>query len=195
MALVKPAPPPAPVVAPTFVPAPAPKPEAPPAPPAIVLSSPPAAAENQTLPWQEATIVIRGVAMDRTGIPVVTVNGSPANMRPQSSQAAEFWSDPLPLQAGSNPIRIVAANAAHVEAKLELTVEYKPPAAPVNPKALGKDDIISLLQGGVPVAHVAELVSSRGIKFTPTATDLNDIRAAGGTDELIQAIQQVAPHP
>jgi hypothetical protein len=113
-------------------------------------------------------------------------------MRPQTTQAAEFWSDPLPLQAGNNRIQIVASNSAHVEAKLDLTVHYKPKTAPVNPRALGKEEIISLLQGGVPVLRVAELVRDRGIKFTPTPGDLNDLRAAGGSEDLIQAIQQAA---
>ena len=77
MALVKPpAPPPAPVLAQPVAPAPPPKPAAPPSPPAIVLSSPPGAGENQTLEWGESTVVIRGVAMDSTGIPVVRINGS-----------------------------------------------------------------------------------------------------------------------
>jgi hypothetical protein len=196
MALVNPPPPPpAPVVVQPVAPAPEPKPVAPPSPPAIVLSSPPGAEQNQTLEWQESTVVIRGVAMDSTGIPVVKINGSPANMRPQSSQAAEFWSDPLPLQAGSNPIQIIASNSAQVEAKLALTVHYKPKTAPVNPRALGQPDIIGLLQGGVSPARIVDLVKDRGIKFSPSADDLNAIRAAGGTDELIQTIQQVAPQP
>jgi len=193
LALVKPpAPPPAPVIVQTVAPTPPPKPVAPPSPPAIVLSSPPGAGENQTLELEEPTVVIRGVVMDSTGIPVVRINGSPANMRPQTSQAAEFWSDPLPLQVGSNRIQIVASNSAQVETKLDLTIQYKPKTAPVNPRALGKEEIISLLQGGVPVAHVAELVRDRGIKFTLTPADLDDIRAAGGSEELIQAIQQAA---
>ncbi|HXW15190.1 MAG TPA: hypothetical protein VEN79_11830, partial [Terriglobia bacterium] len=196
MALVNPPPPPpAPVVVQPAAPAPKPKPAAPPSPPAIVLSSPPGAEENQTLEWQESTVVIRGVAMDSTGIPVVKINGSPANMRPRSSQAAEFWSDPLSLQAGSNPIQIIASNSAQVETRLTLTVHYKPKTAPVNPRALGLADIIALLQGGVSPARIADLVKDRSIKFSPSEDDLNAIRAAGGTDELIQAIQQAAPQP
>jgi hypothetical protein len=198
LALVKPpAPPPAPVIAQpvTPPPTPAPKPVAPPSPPAIVLSSPAGAAGNQIVEWDQTTVVIRGVAMDSTGIPVVRINESPANMRPKSPQAAEFWSDPLPLQVGNNRIRIVASNSANVEAKLELTVNYKPKAAPVNPKALGREEIINLLQGGVPPERVADLVKEHGIKFSPSADDLNVIRAAGGTDDLIVAIQQAAPHP
>jgi len=195
LAMVKP---PAPVLvapvvaAPIAPPPPEPKPAPPPSPPAIALSSPPGAGGNQTIEWQESTVVIRGVAMDNTGIPVVRINGSSANMRPQTTQAAEFWSDPLPLQAGSNHIQIVASNSAHVETDLALTVDYKPKAVPINPRALAKEEILSLLQGGVPVEHVAELVKDRGIKFTPTPADLNDLRAAGGTEDLIQAIQEAA---
>jgi len=132
------------------------------------------------------------VAMDSTGIPVVQINGSPANMRPQTPQAAEFWSDPLPLQAGSNQIQIVASNSARVETKLDLTVDYKPKTAPVNPRALDRQEIIGLLQGGVPSARIVDLIKERGIKFSPSADDLNAIRAAGGTDDLIEAIQQAA---
>lgn len=203
MALVKPPPPPpAPVIVQPVAPAPSPKPVAPPSPPSIVLSSPPGAGDNQTLEWEESTVVLRGVAMDSTGIPVVRINGSPANMRPQTSQATEFWSDPLPLHVGSNRIQIVASNSAHAEAKLDLIVNYKPkPAAekpkpaPVSARALDRLDIIGLLQGGVPPAHILDLIKDRGIKFSPSADDLNAIRAAGGTDELIQAIQQAAPQP
>jgi hypothetical protein len=47
----------------------------------------------------------------------------------------------------------------------------------------------------VPAAEVGALVKERGIKFRPTPDDLNAIRAGGGNDELIQAIQQAAPAP
>ena len=109
--------------------------------------------------------------------------------------AAEFWSEPLPLQPGGNPIEIIAANAAHAETKVVFLVRYTPKPAPVAPKGLSKEEIVSLLHGEVPSARVAELVRERGIKFSPTDADLNQIRAEGGTDELIQAIQQAAAHP
>ena len=80
-----------------------------------------------------------------------------------------------------------------MEAKVAFTVHYTPKAAPVNPKALDKAEIISLLVGAVPAPRIAGIVQERGIKFNPTPDDLNEIRAAGGTDELIQAIQQAAP--
>jgi hypothetical protein len=195
LALVKStATPPAPVIAAPVAPAlPPPTPVAPPAPPAIVVASPSGAGANQTVELSESPLVIRGVAMDNTGIPVVSINGTPANMRPQNTQAEEFWSDPLPLQPGANPIQITASNSAHVEARIAFTIHYTPKAAPVNPRALDKAAVISLLQGGVPASRVVEIVKERSVKFTPTADDLNDIRSAGGGDELIQAIQEAAP--
>jgi len=186
-------PPPAPVVVAQPVAPPAePKPAAPPAPPVIMLATPSGASADRVVEVQESPLVVRGVAMDNTGIPVVSINGSPASMRPQSAQAAEFWSDPVTLKPGENHVEIVAANTAHVDAKLRFIVNYTPKAAPQNPRALGKPDIISLLQGSVPSARVAEIVKDRGIKFTPTAEDLNDLRTAGADDELIQAVQQAA---
>ena len=139
-------------------------------------------------------MVIRGVAMDNTGILVVSINGTPANMRPQNAQTAEFWSSPLPLQPGANPFEISASNSGHVDAKLAFTIRYTPKAAPVNAKALGKAEIVSLLVGGVPASRVAQIVKDRGIKFAPTTDDLNVIRAVGGTDDLVEAIQKAAPH-
>jgi hypothetical protein len=191
LAMVKP---PAPVVAPVLVaPPPEPKPAAPASPPAIVVASPAGVGANQTVEAQQTPLVVRGVAMDSGGIPVVSINGSPANMRPQNTQAAEFWSDPLPLQPGPNSILISASNSAQVETKIAFTVHFTPKAAPVNTKSLDKTAIISLLVGAVPSSRVAGIVKERGIKFVPTADDLNEIRAAGGTDELIQAIQEAAP--
>jgi hypothetical protein len=187
LAMVKP---PAPVVAP-----PEPKPSAPSSPPAIVVASPSVAVANQTVEGNESPLVIRGVAMDSTGIPVVSINGSPANMRPQNTQAAEFWSEPLTLQPGNNPVRITASNLAHVETNFSFIIHYAPKTAPVNPRALDKAEIVSLLQGGVPLPRIVEIVKERGIKFVPTADDLNVIRAAGGNDDLVQAIQEAAPHP
>jgi hypothetical protein len=190
--------PPPPIAAPPavnpVVTTPEPKP-APPAPPAILLIAPSGAGTNPVVDAKESPLTIRGFAMDTTGIPIIKINGVPANMRPQSNQSAEFWSEPLPLQPGENPMEIIASNAAHAETKVAFVVRFTPKPAPVAPKGLSKEEIISLLQGEVPSARVAELIRERGIKFSPTDADLNQIRAEGATDELIQAIQQAAPHP
>ncbi len=194
LAMVKPpAPVPAVAVAPPVAP---PKQELkPPAPPVIVLASPSGASANQTIETNEASLVVRELATDSTGIPLVKINGVTANMRPQNTQAAEFWTDPLPMKPGDNPVEISASNSAHVETTVAFTVHYTPTAPPANPRALDKAEIISLLSGQVPSPRVAEIVKERGVKFSPTADDLNEIRAAGGTDELILAIQKAAAHP
>jgi hypothetical protein len=144
---------------------------------------------------QDSPLVIRGVAMDSAGIPVVSINGVPANMRPKNSQASEFWSDPLPLHLGANPILIVAANSDHAESRIVFTVNYAPKAAQVNSRALDKAAIISLLLGAVAPSRVAQIVRERGVKFNPTSDDLNELRAAGGDDDLVQAIQQASNPP
>jgi hypothetical protein len=163
------------------------------APPTIMLVEPSAAA-GQTLEVTSPTLKIRGVAMDSTGFPIVSINGTPANMKPQNAQAAEFWSDSVTLQPGENKFEIVALNRAQGQAKLAFVARYTPPAAPPapNPKALGKQDILDLLKGFVTSQRVAALVKERGVKFTPTANDLAEIRAAGGQDDLINALKQAA---
>jgi hypothetical protein len=181
------------VAAPVAAPPPEPKPSELPSSPAIALASPSGVTPNQTVESNESPLVIRGVATDSTGILVVTINGSTANMRPQNAQAAEFWSDPLPLQPGENHFHISASNASHAEAKLVFTIHYTAKAPPLNPRALSKQEIVSLLQGSVPNARIEQLVKDRGIKFAPTDDDLNDIRAAGGNEELIQVIKQATP--
>jgi hypothetical protein len=183
--------PPAVVERPVTSPAP-PTPAAPATAPNIVLVAPAGAGDKQAVEQDASPLVMRGAVMDASGIPVVTINGSPANMRPQSNQAAEFWSDPLPLQRGDNRFQISAANAAHVETHLDVLVHYTPKVAPPNPRALDEPEIVALLDGGVPSTRVVELIKERGIKFRPTEDDLNVIRAEGGSDELIQTIQQAA---
>jgi len=144
-------------------------------------------------------LVVRGVVMDSTGIPVVTINGKSVTMRPTSPQAAQFTSDPLVLQPGENRFEVSAINSAHGQTKVAFIAHFTasapkaPPVETTNPRALGKAEIISLLQGDVPSARVAEIVKQRGIKFAPTQSDLNDIRSAGGGDSLIDAINQAQP--
>ncbi len=172
-------------------------------PPTIVLVEPSVAGSGQTIDVTISPLTIRGVAMDNSGLPAVTINGVPAAMRSKSSQAAEFSSDPITLQPGENKFEISAVNAAHAEAKVIFTARYTPPPPPVktqpvaqvNPKALAKADIIDLLKGDVPSERVAGLVKDRGVKFIPTDGDLNEIRDAGGGNDLIEALKQAATPP
>ncbi len=184
-------PPPAPAVKPVVA-----EPEVKPVhatPPVLFMIVPSGVVSNQVVDVNESNLTVRGFATDSKGIPVVKINGVSASMRPQSSQAAEFW-EPLVLQPGDTRIEVVATNAANLEAKLAFLVRFTPKSAPVAPKGLTKDGIIALLHGEVSSPRIAELVNERGIKFSPTETDLNQIRSEGGTEELLQVIRQAA-HP
>jgi hypothetical protein len=172
------------------------------APPTIILVEPSIAASGQSITVASSPLTIRGVAMDNSGIPAVSINGIPAGMRPKNAQAAEFSSDPITLQPGENKFEIDATNASHAVAKVVFTARYTPPPPPpvekpqpsveTNSKGLDKADIIDLLKGDVPSERVAELVKNRGIKFSPTQDDLKEIRAAGGGDDLVAAINDAA---
>ncbi len=166
------------------------------APPTIVLIEPSVEASGRTLELTSANLPVRGVAMDATSLPIVTINGAPANMKPRDPHSADFWSDPVTLKPGDNKFEIVAMNSARGEARFEFNAHYTPPAPPApapNPKALDKQDIVDLLKNFVPSTRVADLVRQYGLKFTPTEADLSDIRQAGGDEELIEAIHQASP--
>ena len=172
---------------------------APAAPPTIILVEPSVANSGQTIDLTVSQLTIRGVAMDNSGIPAVTINGITAALRPKSAQAAEFTSDPIVLQPGENRIEIAATNAAHAEAKVDFVARFTPPSPPTpqpasqtTAKGLAKSDILDLLKGDVPSARVAGLVKERGIKFAPTEDDIKEIRAAGGGDDLVDALKQTA---
>jgi hypothetical protein len=62
--------------------------------------APPGAGPNQIVDVNDSKLTMRGFATDSEEIPVVKINGAPANMRPQSNQSAEFWSEPLVLPPG-----------------------------------------------------------------------------------------------
>jgi hypothetical protein len=177
---------------PAVTPSPAPQIPAPTTSTAIVVASPSGASPNQTVESSESPLVIRGVATDTAGILLVTINGTTANMRPQNTQATEFWSEPIPITPGNTQIEISALNSGHAETKLAFTLHYTPKAAPANSRALSKQEIVSLLKGDVPNARIETLVKERGIKFAPTADDLKEIRRAGANEDLVQTIQQAS---
>ncbi len=68
----------------------------------------------------------------------------------------------------------------------------EPPAPAPDPKALSKQEILDLLTNYVPNARIATLVREHGIKFTPTAADLDEIAGAGGDNNLVEAVRQAA---
>lgn len=70
-----------------------------------------------------------------------------------------------------------------------------PVPAPAAGKRLAKQDVIDLLTNDVPSARVAAIAQDRGVAFEMTTAAEKDIRAAGGSDDLIKALRAIAPHP
>ena len=66
-------------------------------------------------------------------------------------------------------------------------------AAQKSAKPITKDEVISLLKGGVPSPRLAELVRERSISFAVTRQTETQLREAGATDELLGALRQAAP--
>ena len=60
-------------------------------------------------------------------------------------------------------------------------------------KSLSKQDVLDLLTGDVPGERVAAIAQERGISFEMTAAAEKEIRAAGGSDELIRVLRGLAP--
>jgi len=163
--------------------------------PTIVLADPSVTNSGDTVSLATSTFTIRGVVTDPSGIPVVTINGNPVGLRPKGPQAASFTSDPIKLQPGDTGFEIVATDAAHVQAKMTFVARYAPEVmltsqATSRPsgKSLTKAEVLGLLQGGVPSARVAEIVTERGVSFVPAEDDVKEIRAAGGGDDLVNAL-------
>jgi hypothetical protein len=59
-------------------------------------------------------------------------------------------------------------------------------------KPLSEQDVIELLQGGVPSARVGELVDERGINFDFTAAIEQKVRDAGGADDAVAALRRAS---
>lgn len=176
-------------------------------PPTIVMTQPSVGNSGETLEVPGPTLTVRGIATDASSLPMVTINGAPANMKPRSGQVVEFWSDPVALKPGQNPFEIVAANSAKAESRFRFVAQLTPPppqpapaatSAPakperaMNPKALSKREILDLLSNDVPSARVAALVRELGVKFHATPADLDEITGAGGAEELLEAIKEAS---
>jgi len=75
------------------------------------------------------------------------------------------------------------------EAFLNALRAAKPPASPSVKKPLNQVQVFALLVGQVPSHRVTMLVQERGIDFEPTDDYLQEVRLAGGEDELISALK------
>jgi len=60
-------------------------------------------------------------------------------------------------------------------------------------KQLTKENVLELLTGDVPPERVAGIVRERGVSFKLDRAAEDQIRQAGGNDELLKAIRELAP--
>ncbi len=75
------------------------------------------------------------------------------------------------------------------EAFLKALRATKPPAPANAKKPINQVQVFGLLAGQVPSHRVTMLVQERGIDFEPTDDYLQEVRLAGGEDELISALK------
>ncbi len=75
------------------------------------------------------------------------------------------------------------------EAFLKALRAAKPPEPASAKKPLNQVQVFALLAGQVPSHRVTMLVQERGIDFEPTDDYLQEVRLAGGEDELISALK------
>jgi tetratricopeptide (TPR) repeat protein len=75
------------------------------------------------------------------------------------------------------------------EAFLQALRAAKPPEPASAKKPLNQVQVFALLVGQVPSHRVTMLVQERGIDFEPTDDYLQEVRLAGGEDELISALK------
>ncbi|MBZ5513694.1 MAG: PEGA domain-containing protein [Acidobacteriia bacterium] len=60
-------------------------------------------------------------------------------------------------------------------------------------KALSKNEVIELLESGVSPTRVEELSRQYGLAFTITSSVETELRDAGATDELVEALRKLGP--
>jgi len=85
---------------------------------------------------------------------------------------------------------IFAVSIAACLALLILTVAQAPAAQ--KGKALNEQEILELLEGGVPSSRVSEIVDDRGIDFEFTTPIEHKVRDAGGADDVVAALKRAS---
>lgn len=105
---------------------------------------------------------------------------------------------------GARPevLAAVRANYRPAAAPVAPTNTTKPSGTTTRPSAnvpsgppLSKNEVITLLQNGVPPARVEQVVEARGVAFSVTPDIAKEITAAGGNRSLLGAITEKAASP
>lgn len=131
------------------------------------------------LSTQEVVEAIQQRGVDFQMTPSVESEFRQAGARPELIEAIQ--ANYRPATAASTPSRPASSsNASRASAGV--------PAGP----PLGKNEVITLLQSGVPVARVEQFVEVRGVSFSMTPEIAREITAAGGNRSLLGAISEKA---
>jgi hypothetical protein len=127
-------------------------------------------------------IQARGVAFEMTADAEAELRSVGA--RPEIIEAARANYRP-PATAAATPVSRPATPAPPPR-------NNTGPAVPSGPP-LSKNEIVTMLQGGIPSARVEQFVEARGVTFALTPEITSEIKAAGGDRSLIGAITEKGP--
>jgi hypothetical protein len=209
--------------------------------PKVRIMEPAVTDPTQPVEVSQATVALRGAALDTKGVLSVTVNGRDAELRSAGDiRAVEFSLKDLAVWEGLNRVAVVATNVDRQTTQLEIllwghlasappppavtptsapspaptvpvtptpapaqvtatTSTPVPPAVAETPSAstadsdtvpLHKDEILQMLQSGLPSDQVADMVEESGIDFEPTEDYYSALRKAGAGEGLINAVRK-----
>jgi hypothetical protein len=126
----------------------------------------------------------RGVAFEMT--PDAEAELRSVGARPEIIEAARS-NYRAPAAAASTPVSRPANTPPPRSNNTGQPVPQGPP--------LSKNEIVTMLQGGIPSARVEQFVEARGVTFALTPDITSEIKAAGGDRSLIGAITEKGPAP
>jgi hypothetical protein len=202
--------------------------------PKVRIMEPAVADPTQPVEVTQATVALRGAALDAKGVLSVSVNGRDAELRSAGDiRTVEFSLKDLAVREGLNRVAVVATNVDRQTTQLEIllwghlpssppavtpTMAPNPtPAGPVTPAPaqtptatptspppgvspepagdsdtvpLHKDEILQMLQSGLPSDQVADMVEESGIDFEPSEDYYQALRKAGAGEDLVDAVRK-----
>ena len=130
-----------------------------------------AAAQERPFTQDQVQSMVRSGLGDETGAKAIEQRGI----------------DFAPTENFLRSLKAAGANEAFIAAVRE--ARHIQPIGEAGKKPLNQVQVFALLTGQVPSPRVAMLVEERGINFEPTDDYLQEVRLAGGQDELISALQ------
>jgi hypothetical protein len=133
------------------------------------------------LSTQEIVAAIKDRGVDFQVNPAIEGEFRQAGARPEIVDA---------LRGNYRPPSVSRPPATNPTTPTRPNTTTKPPAnVPAGPP-LSKNEIITMLQGGLPAARVEQFVEVRGVTFTLTPEISREITAAGGNRSLLGAITE-----